>query len=79
MNTGSETNTESVASRRKLLEHLYELVGPQAVFLPVPYGEKGPRFENWQKTTFEQTLTIKYREQLSTALARATALTEPSV
>ena len=70
MTTGSKANTESAISRRKLLEHFYELVGERAVLLPVRYGEKGPRFENWQQTTFEQTLAIKYRAQLGVALAR---------
>jgi hypothetical protein len=52
------------------LEHLYELTGEQAVFLVVPYGEKGPREKGWGKITLEETRTESYRQKLREALRR---------
>src|SRR6516164_4624542 len=52
------------------LEHLYELTGEQAVFLAVPYGEKGPREKGWGKLTLEETRTKSYHQKLREALRR---------
>jgi Bifunctional DNA primase/polymerase, N-terminal len=38
--------------------------GRNAVLLPIPIREKGPRFDGWQRTTFEHTQTKKYMEDL---------------
>jgi putative DNA primase/helicase len=66
----SQDNTKSAKERQKLLEHFYELVGEQAVLLPVPYADKGPRTPKWEQTTFADTCTLKYRAQLKIALRR---------
>jgi hypothetical protein len=68
MNTHSQFNTGS--ERRKLLEHLYGLVGERAVLLPVPFGKKGPIFDGWQNTTREATRTPAYLAWLDAALRR---------
>jgi hypothetical protein len=65
----SQDNTKLAEARQKL-QHFYELVGEQAVLLPVPCGSKRPIIPNWQRITFNETCTPKYRVQLKTALRR---------
>ena len=52
------------------LRKLYDLVGERAVLLPIQLGVKGPRTNDWQKTTFEQTQSGSYQQELLAACRR---------
>ena len=40
------------------------LLGPSAVLLPIPSGEKGPKFKGWQKLTFQDTQARGFKARL---------------
>ena len=45
------------------LEKIQKLI-PYAVLLPIPEGQKGPRFKDWNKKRYETTKTPKYKAWL---------------
>jgi len=45
------------------LQKIEELI-PYAVLLPIPEGQKGPRFPNWQRKGYKSTQTPKYKAWL---------------
>ena len=55
----------TVAMKVEALQALRELLGPQAVLLPIPHGEKGPRATSWQKTTLEDMERLEYMQQFA--------------
>ena len=52
-----ETETDKTY---KVLLDLYNLLGENAVLLPVPLGAKTPTYKSWQKTKFKDTLEPSY-------------------
>jgi P4 family phage/plasmid primase-like protien len=46
------------------IRRLYALLGADAVLLPLPKGEKGPRRKGWPKVKFEETQTPEYQAEL---------------
>jgi AAA domain/Bifunctional DNA primase/polymerase, N-terminal len=52
------------------IEHIRELVGERAIFVPIPWGKKGPNSPAWQSTTFEQTQAAEYQKQIAIAQSR---------
>jgi hypothetical protein len=52
-----------------LRSKLYAWLGPRAVILPLPFGEKGPiGLNGWQRTTFERTQEPDYQATLRAAI-----------
>jgi hypothetical protein len=49
------------------LDAIPELVGPRAVLLPIPKGQKGPRLAGWQKLTLESSQTPEHQALLVAA------------
>jgi hypothetical protein len=54
---------------RDIVKYLYNILG-QVVLLPIPKGEKGPKFNGWNKTTYEDTQTDTYKQWLKLAVER---------
>ena len=54
-------------SPRQILDRLYKLLG-DAVLLPIPLGEKGPKEPGWQEQTFAE--SQKRRDELITVIRR---------
>jgi hypothetical protein len=54
----------------EMLATLYSWLGPKTVLLPIPLGTKKPDWQDWQRTTFEQTQTPQYQERLMSAIKR---------
>ncbi len=53
----------------EILKHLREQLGPDTVFIPIPFGEKGPKLAAWQQITFKDTI-MKYQAAITRALKR---------
>lgn len=49
----------------KHIKELYRLLGEDAVLLPVPSEQKGPRDAGWQKTKLEDTRAEEYQARLA--------------
>src|SRR5262249_39114558 len=47
-----------------LISELRELLGSDAVLIPIPRGRKGPMIKDWQKFTPEQMQQPEYRARL---------------
>src|SRR2546427_802041 len=52
------------------LDHIRDLIGEPAVFIPIPLGKKGPAMAGWQTTTFDQTQSEDYQRSLAEAQSR---------
>ncbi len=52
------------------LDHIRELIGERAVFVPISLGEKRPKSPGWQATTFEQMQSTEYQQLLAKVQAR---------
>lgn len=48
-----------------IVDRLRNLLGRDVVLLPIPGGEKGPRFKGWQDTTLEQMNDPEYLARLN--------------
>ncbi len=55
-----------------------ELVGEQAVLIPIPVGQKGPKIPDWQKITLKQSKEPEHEQQLRAGNNIGVLLGKPS-
>ena len=60
----SEAGTNA-PQRAEHIQEIYGLIGENAVLLPCPSREKGPRRSGWNQTTLEETKTPEYQNELA--------------
>src|SRR4051794_12648707 len=68
--SGINSSTDASSLQASVLERLPTLLGQQAVLLPLPLRQKGPKIPAWQKLTYAQTQAEAYRRELSAAVER---------
>jgi hypothetical protein len=60
---------EAEPEPEQILEGIYALLG-RVVLLPIPLGTKGPDYDAWQRTTYEDTQRPDYRRNLINTISR---------
>jgi phage/plasmid-associated DNA primase len=64
-NKSTKASQEEGRKSRSIVEELQDLLGTEAILLPIPPGEKKPVRKNWQKTTLSQMQDPEYIDELS--------------
>jgi hypothetical protein len=80
-NTLPPVNTVNTNGHATTLPEVWDLLirdGRNAVLLPIPGREKGPHFNEWQRTTFEKTQAPEYIELLQNHPNTGVLLGSPS-
>jgi hypothetical protein len=70
---GGDVNAAAREGGGDLISDLRELVGYDAVLLPIPQGQKGPKIKGWRSFASEKMKEPEYLAQLNLTTAQSAA------